>query len=184
MSHSSTRIDTFLLGYCDDTRALLAHLDAEAPWRVSTVRVLDPDPLIVRTLSVNGLKAGAVDLWDDAALRAEGLEGATTVVVFAERVRGSIDRFERVIRGVSPTAQFLVVPRGAGAAPPSLPAPSTPALRVVTSWRFWALVGLTILDGLIFMVPVTGLLLLIGALLNPRWLRATARFFDQLAGAR
>lgn len=182
MSHSTARIDTFLLGYCDDTRALLAHLDAEAPWRMLSLRVLDADPLIAHALHGNGVKAEAVDLWDGAALRAAGLEDATTVVVFAERVGGSIERFERLIRTVCPGAQFLVVP--AGAPRRSLPAPSYSALGVVMSWRFWTLVGITVVDGLTVMVPLTPLLLLTFALVNPRWLHTAARFFDDLAEAR
>jgi hypothetical protein len=114
---------TFLLGYCDDARALLAHLDAEAPERTSSVRILDPDPSIARALHRHGRQAAAVDLWDDAALRAEGLEEATTIVVFAERVGGPGDRFERLIRGICPGAQVLVVPAGGGAPPRPAAAP-------------------------------------------------------------
>lgn len=175
--------DTFLLGYCDDTRALLAHLDAEAPWRASRVRVLDRDPAIVRALRANGVNAAAVDLLDVAALRAEGLEDATTVVVFAERIGGPIEPFEGEIRTVCPTACVTVVPKAAGAGG-NARRPSRGTLHVTASWRFWALVGLVIVDGVTFIVPVTPLVLVAGALVNRDWLRAAARFLDDLAEGR
>lgn len=55
--------------------------------------------------------------------------------------------------------------------------------RVVTSWRFWALVGLTIVDGVTVMIPLTALGLLGAALVAPHWLRRAARFLDELADA-
>jgi hypothetical protein len=175
--------DTFLLGYCDDTRALLAHLDAEAPWRAAHVRLLDRDPATVRALRANGMDAAAVDLLDIAALRAEALDRATRVVVFAERVGGSLDRLEREIRTVCPTACVTVVPRAAGARGDTGDS-SLGALRVVASWRFWALVGVAIVDGVTFIVPVTPLALVAGALVRRDWLRAAARFLEDLAEAR
>jgi len=102
--------DTFFLGYCDDTRALLAHLDVEAARRAASVRVLDPDPRVVEALCERGVNATTADLWDAAALRAAGVDGAKTVVAFAERVGGSTHRLERVVRAVCPTARFFVVP--------------------------------------------------------------------------
>lgn len=181
---SSPRIDTFVLGYCDDTQALLAHLAAEAPWRTASIRVLDPDPRVARALRASGLHAEAVDLRDEGALRAARLEDATTVVVFAARVSGSIDELGVRIRTVCPAAQVLVVPAEAGVAPPALPAASDTTLRVVTSWRFWALVGVTILDGVTFALPLTPLLLVGLALVNRKRLRTAARFFHDLAETR
>jgi hypothetical protein len=181
---STVRADTFLIGYCDDTQALLAHLAAEAPWRLTSLRVLDPDPSVVHALRGRGVAAEVVGLRDVVALRAAGLEDATTVVVFAERIGGPVGGLERVIRTASPAAQFLVVPAGAGASTRSRSAPPSPTLRVVRSWRLWALVGLVIVDGLTSAVPLTPLLLLALALVNPRWLHTAARFFDDLAEAR
>ncbi len=138
MAAVSPHVDTFLLGYSDNTRALLAHLDAEAPWRVPHVRVLEPDPLVVRAARRNGASATAVDLWDPGALRGAGLEHATTIVVFPERLGGRVDQLERVVRSVSPSVEFLVA-----AWRPSTPGarrPVIPTLGVIASWRFWALV--------------------------------------------
>ena len=54
----------------------------------------------------------------------------------------------------------------------------------VTSWRFWTLVGIALADGLVFVVPVVPLVLVLGALLAPDWLRRAARFLDALAEGR
>ena len=176
-----TRIDTFVFGYCDATRALLEHLAGEAPRRVSSLRVLDPDPIVVRSLRERGLDAHAISPLTVAALRVVGLEDATTVVVFAERVGRWIDQLERMIRTVCPAAQVLVVPAGAG---PRSPRVSSGALCVVMSWRFWALVGITVVDALTFMVPLVPFSLVVLALVSRRRLHAAARFFDDLAEAR
>src|SRR5687768_13036113 len=110
MAEGCPRIDTFVIGYCDDTRALLAHLEAERPARLARVRVLDPDPAVTAMLRERGIDASAVDFRDGTALQAAGLEGATTVIVFEQRVDGSLPSVTRVIRAVCPSAQLLKVP--------------------------------------------------------------------------
>ena len=130
MAEGSSRIDTFVFGYCDNTRALLAHLEAEGPARLARVRVLDPDPAVVAMLRDRGIDAVTVDFRDGEALQAAGLESATTAIVFEQRVDGSLPYVTRVIRAVCPSAQLLKVPA----------APETPAaspLRVVATWRRW-----------------------------------------------
>lgn len=43
---------------------------------------------------------------------------------------------------------------------------------------------MTVVDGVTFMIPVTALLLLVAAVVNPEWLRRAARFLADLAEAR
>ena len=54
----------------------------------------------------------------------------------------------------------------------------------VATWRFWALVGVAILDGVTFVIPLALTILVVGALVAPDWLRQTARFLDALADGR
>jgi cobalamin synthase len=57
-----------------------------------------------------------------------------------------------------------------------------PIMRArVRSWRFWALAGVTLLDGLIFVVPIVLAAMVVGALFAPSWLRRAARFLEALA---
>jgi Sec-independent protein secretion pathway component TatC len=51
----------------------------------------------------------------------------------------------------------------------------------VMRWQFAVLVGLTVLDGLVFVVPIVPTILVIGALVAPDWLRGAARFLEDLA---
>lgn len=53
----------------------------------------------------------------------------------------------------------------------------------VTNWRFVVLVGVMLLDGVLFMVPLTAAVIVVAALAAPDGLRAIARFLDALAGA-
>jgi len=53
----------------------------------------------------------------------------------------------------------------------------------LTGWRFWALVGVTVVDGIVFFLPIVLGSLIIGALFAPSWLRSAARFLDALAEA-
>jgi hypothetical protein len=176
MAEGCSRIDTFVIGYCDNTRALLAHLEAEGPARLSRVRVLDPDPAVVTMLHDRGIDAATVDFRDGAALQAAGLESATTVIVFEQRLDGSLSSVTRVIRAVCPSAELLKVP--------AIPETRQRPWRIFLTWRFWMLVAITLVDALVFVVPLTALVLLTSAVLNPRWLRTAARFFDDLAEAR
>jgi hypothetical protein len=53
----------------------------------------------------------------------------------------------------------------------------------VTSWRFWLLVGVVLLDGLVFVIPLMGVAVVIAAVFAPDWLRRVARFLDAVADA-
>jgi len=53
----------------------------------------------------------------------------------------------------------------------------------ITSWRFWALVGLAVIDGAVFIIPMVATALIVCALIAPDLLRRIARFLDSLASA-
>ena len=53
----------------------------------------------------------------------------------------------------------------------------------ITSWRFWALVGLAVIDGVVFIIPMVATALIVCALIAPDLLRRIARFLDSLASA-
>ena len=52
----------------------------------------------------------------------------------------------------------------------------------LTGWRLWVLVGVTVVDGIVFFLPIVLSSLIIGAVFAPDWLRHVARFLDALAG--
>ena len=54
----------------------------------------------------------------------------------------------------------------------------------LTTWRFGVLVGLALLDALLFVVPVIPLALVAAAIVAPESLRRAARFLDSLADGR
>lgn len=56
-------------------------------------------------------------------------------------------------------------------------------LRRLTSWRFGVLFGITLLDALIFAVPITALVLVVLAVAAPE-LRRAAEFLEALADGR
>ena len=53
--------------------------------------------------------------------------------------------------------------------------------RRISSWRFWALVTLAVIDGVFFIIPVGSTALVVCALIAPDLLRRIARFLDALA---
>ena len=53
----------------------------------------------------------------------------------------------------------------------------------LANWRFWTLVAVTLVDGIVFFVPIVLSSLVIGAVFAPNWLRSAARFLDALAEA-
>jgi hypothetical protein len=57
-------------------------------------------------------------------------------------------------------------------------------LRRLTSWRFGVLLGVTLLDALIFTVPITALGLVVLAVVAPQFLRRAAAFLQALADGR
>lgn len=204
--------DIFLLGYCEDTRALLAHLEAEAPFIIPRVVLLDPNPEIASRLRASGVSAVATSLWDRAALRAAGVATATMVVAFAERAGKSAEEFGRLVRAIRPDAIVYVSPHPTPSyrsrlnqllqatlgGPRSretvqsfsrhycaeLDGTSSTTWRRLATWRFWMLVGITVLDGLMFIAPLTPIAMVLAAALAPGWLRRAARFLDALAEAR
>ena len=54
----------------------------------------------------------------------------------------------------------------------------------LTSWRFALLVGLTVLDAMVFLAPLVASALVVAAAVAPDGLRWTARFLDALADGR
>jgi hypothetical protein len=56
-------------------------------------------------------------------------------------------------------------------------------LQRVTSWRFWTLVVLAVIDGLFFIIPMMATALIVCALIAPDLLRRIAGFLDSLATA-
>jgi hypothetical protein len=53
----------------------------------------------------------------------------------------------------------------------------------VTSWRFWTLVAVAVIDGVFFIIPMMATALIVCALIAPDLLRRIARFLDSLATA-
>jgi hypothetical protein len=51
----------------------------------------------------------------------------------------------------------------------------------IISWRFWTLVALAVIDGVLFIVPMVATALIVCALIAPDLLRRIARFLDSLA---
>jgi hypothetical protein len=56
--------------------------------------------------------------------------------------------------------------------------------RRLTGWRFGVLLGVTLLDALIFAVPITALALVVLAVAAPELLRRAAAFLEALADGR
>jgi hypothetical protein len=56
--------------------------------------------------------------------------------------------------------------------------------RRITSWRFWLLVAVALVDGVFFVIPLVATALVVCALIAPDLLRRAARFLDALAAAR
>lgn len=55
--------------------------------------------------------------------------------------------------------------------------------RRITSWRFWILIVLAVVDGVFFIIPMVATALIVCALIAPDLLRRIARFLDSLATA-
>jgi len=158
--------DIYVLGLCDDTRALLDHLRVEAPWMLDRVRILE-----------------GRDVADLESLVRSGIPAARMVVSLDPVSFGwSPASLDRALRSLSPGALILV---GAGRqAPRPNGARATATRRRLASWRVGVLVALAVLDGLIFFVPVGSAALVAGALFAPRWLKRAARFLEAIAEGR
>jgi hypothetical protein len=55
--------------------------------------------------------------------------------------------------------------------------------RRISSWRFWTLIVLAVVDGVFFIIPMVATALIVCALIAPDLLRRIARFLDSLATA-
>jgi hypothetical protein len=51
----------------------------------------------------------------------------------------------------------------------------------LSSWRFWTLVALAVVDGVFFVIPMAATALVVCALIAPDLLRRIARFLESLA---
>ncbi|MBI3030618.1 MAG: hypothetical protein HYY64_14015 [Candidatus Rokubacteria bacterium] len=54
----------------------------------------------------------------------------------------------------------------------------------IASWRFALLIGLTVLDAVVFVMPLVPLALIVAAVAAPHALRGVARFLEALADGR
>lgn len=148
--HDTSRAAIVVVGFSDDARALIDHLELEAPALLPRLIVVDPSPEVVDRLRDAGLRAVRADTGDPAGLAALGLGEPA-----------------------------LVVHSGRAAAPPPV---RSRHVSMLGNWRLWVLLGVTIVDGLVFMIPLTPTVLLLAALVAPGWVRWTAGFLDGLAG--
>lgn len=158
--------DIYVLGLCDDTRALLDHLRVEAPWMLERVRILEGRHVAdVESLVRSGIPAARIVVsLDPASL---GWAPAS---------------LDRALRSLSPGALILV---GAGRQEPRRGGVRAAATwRRLASWRVAALIALAVLDGLIFFVPVGSAALVAAALFAPGWLKRAARFLEAVAEGR
>lgn len=180
--------DVFVLGYCEDTRALLDLLMTEAPARQHQIVIIEPDRATARALVARGFSVREASLTDLVAL-GPMLAGARVVACFApERSGWPPDVLAAMLRSWVPHASLYV--HGATVTPPPsvarAHAGSAPAGfgARLTSWRLWLLAAVTAVDAAVFFLPVTSAALLTAALVAPRRLQQAAGFLDALASGR
>jgi len=107
--------DVVVLGYGDETRALLAHLASEQPSVLARVLVVDPDPHAVDRARATGAAAVRADPFDPAELRRAGIERACVVISLAvpgSAARGASPSVVRLARALCPDARVLVSATG------------------------------------------------------------------------
>lgn len=158
--------DIYVLGLCDDTRALLNHLRIEAPWMLERVRVLE------------GRHVADVE-----RLVRSGIPTARIVVSLdPESLGWSPASLDRALRSLCPRALILV---GAGGQEQRRSGVRPVPIRFrLASWRVAALIVLAVVDGLIFFIPVGSTAVVVGALFAPGWLKRVARFLEAVAEGR
>ncbi len=158
--------DIYVLGLCDDTRALLGHLRVEAPWMLERVRVLE-----------------GCHVADVESLIRSGIPAARIVVSLdPESLGWSPASLDCALRSLSPKALILVGAGGQERRRGGVRAVSTRS--PLASWRVAVLIVLAVVDGLIFFIPVVSAALVAGALFAPGWLKRAARFLEAVAEGR
>lgn len=188
--------DILVLGFSDDTRALLEHLRVEAPALVERIAIVDGRPETVERLHRAGIAAVYGDPFDAGVLQRAGIDRATLVVQLDPRGPG-FSELAPLVRELCPRARLLVSRSGGedfsvrgaehretmadGLATP--PDPSRLWARL-TTWQFWLLVGVAMVDTAIPALPVAAAALLIAALGAPGCLRWVARLLDAVAERR
>ncbi|MBI2204530.1 MAG: NAD-binding protein [Candidatus Rokubacteria bacterium] len=100
----------FLVGYSDDARVLIDHLQAEAPGLLSRVAGVVDDARVVSQLKARGLAVVCGDPWNVTTLLDADLQRAGIVVVFPEdpvRHGERILTTVRAVRRLCPDAQIF-----------------------------------------------------------------------------
>jgi hypothetical protein len=180
--------DVFLLGVSEDARALIGHLLAEAPSLLRRIVAIDPRAEVVDQLGPVGILAVRGSPADPATLRRAGIERAAIVVALGgvDPPRGEI---ATLIRSLCPGARLIIGARGEPervrrvSAEPGRPPIPRPVWRRFATWQFWLLTGVTLLDALVFVLPLVSTAVWFAAAAAPACLRRAARFLDALADA-
>lgn len=90
----------FLVGYSDDARVLLDHLQAEAPGLLSRVAGVVDDPRVVSQLNARGIAVVSGDPWNMTTVLDAGLQRAGIVVIFPEDPARHGERILTAVRAV------------------------------------------------------------------------------------
>ncbi|MBI4609306.1 MAG: NAD-binding protein [Candidatus Rokubacteria bacterium] len=188
--------DILVLGFSDDVRALLDHLCAEAPAVIERIAVIDRRPEVVERLNRAAIAAVCGDPFDAGVLQRAGIDRATMVLRLDPRSPG-LSELGPLLRQLCPRARLLVSRSGGkDLSAPGAGHPETVADGLVTpvdpgrpwghltTWQFWLLVAVFLVDATIFALPLVSAALLVAALGAPRCLRHVARFLDALAERR
>lgn len=106
----------FLLGFSDDVRAILDHIQAEAPSLLDRVTLVDPSPRIVHRLKSRGLRSVCGPLADPATLREAGIHRAGIIAVIGDESTGRMTELAelvRLCRSLAPAAKIFLIPEDA-----------------------------------------------------------------------
>jgi hypothetical protein len=198
--------DIVVFGYSSDVETLLRHLDLEAPSMLQRIVVVDPRPGVLQHLRSSDIEGRVDDPRRFVSLHEAGLHGATTVLSLSipgTDIPGGVPVIVQRMRHAHRSVRILAVAtdcahaselRLAGAdevfhrEAPGVLHDALSRSNVISvvgrvfSWRFAALIGITLVDAIVFVIPVTAAAMLVAAAVAPEWLRRAARFLDQLAG--
>lgn len=100
----------FLLGWSDDTRALLDHVRAEAPALLPRVAVVESDTRLARVLRATGARWIPGDPSNLIGLLEAGIESARVIAIFPAVVPADADRtvvLVRALRRLCPHAELF-----------------------------------------------------------------------------
>lgn len=98
-------------GYSDDTRALLDHLQAEAPGLLRRIVIVDRDPGLGKRLAPLGVAVVHGDPEDLATLMDAGVRDAELVVVFPrDPDTDAAHRMARALKRLCAAALFVHTP--------------------------------------------------------------------------